>query len=106
MPLTEDQREWIKEISGVSADGWAEREKARAEVLAGVRTETLEVKYEVRELIKFTVKSGKKEIASLLTDQSDRWEADEVEVGTRHTRVASPPEEEWSTAQVEIVVAL
>jgi hypothetical protein len=36
----------------------------------------------------------------------DRWEADEVEVGTRHTRVASPPEEEWSTAQVEIVVAL
>jgi hypothetical protein len=83
MPLTEDQREWIKEISGVSADGWAEREKARAEVLAGVRTETLEVKYEVRELIKFTVKSGKKEIASLLTDQSDRWEADE-ELDTVH----------------------
>jgi len=36
----------------------------------------------------------------------DSWEADEVEAGTRQVRVASPPDEEWSTAQVEIVVTL
>jgi hypothetical protein len=34
----------------------------------------------------------------------DSWEADAVESGARNVRVASPPDDEWTTAQVEIVV--